>query len=428
MRHVLLLWRKDLLRRRRSPLGVIVMIAFPLIFAGMLAVVFGGDGDSGVPRAKILLENHDDGLAGRMLTSIMGSDEMRERVDVVLVGEEGRKMMDDGEASALFIIPAGLTDSLLRSEPVKLGLVRNPEQTILPEVAEQMAGVLVDVLDLATRLLHRQSEVIGIADLSVFDVMSLSEEDFSRFAVASRRVVEVVQQYVDGAPLALETVDLGKEEEETEESENDMPLSIAVFLTILPGVSCYSLFVIGDQTMRDVLVESTAGTLTRQLSAPISIAHVLAAKVLVSLTVGMVALAILTAMTAAVVPHGGVDILGFVLLAMALVISASGFSALIYGVSTTEQQGAAAASVIYLLMAFSGGSFVPLETMPAVVQQISPISPFYWATEGFKSLLLSGAGVADVAQSIAILGGLGVTLLAAGSFLLQRKVLKGNAL
>ena len=33
---VLLLFKKDLLRRLRSPLGVLAMIAFPLIFAGLL--------------------------------------------------------------------------------------------------------------------------------------------------------------------------------------------------------------------------------------------------------------------------------------------------------------------------------------------------------------------------------------------------------
>ena len=46
-RRVFLLLGKDLRRRRRSPLGVLVMLAFPLVFSGMLALAFGGDGDDG---------------------------------------------------------------------------------------------------------------------------------------------------------------------------------------------------------------------------------------------------------------------------------------------------------------------------------------------------------------------------------------------
>ena len=41
MQSIFLLVRKDLLRRRREPLGIVLMITFPLLLAGMLAVAFG---------------------------------------------------------------------------------------------------------------------------------------------------------------------------------------------------------------------------------------------------------------------------------------------------------------------------------------------------------------------------------------------------
>lgn len=425
MRKVLHLLRKDLIRRRRAPLGVVVMIAFPLIFATMLAVIFGTGGEgSGLPRAKILVEDRDGGLAGRLLLGAFTSDEMRDYVEVVQVGEEGRQMMDDGEASALLIVPEGMTEALLDGEPVTLQLVRNPEQVILPEIAEQITGVLADVLGLGTRLVHRQAEIMGIDDLSAVDLMDLSEEDFSRFAVAARRAGQVIQDLFEGPPLTYKVMELAKEDEEDEQDDEDTPLGLLIFLMILPGISSYSLFIIGDQTMRDILTEATAGTLSRQLSAPIDVGHVIAAKVLVSVMVGAVALVVLSAVAAFVVPRG-VDAAGFAVLALALLLSASGFSAFIYGAASTERQGSAAAGVLYLILAFAGGSFVNFEGLPAVVQKISPFSPFYWSTEGFKDLLLRDAGLVDVALHAAILGGLGLTLLAAGSWLLQRKVLKG---
>ena len=138
-----------------------------------------------------------------------------------------------------------------------------------------------------------------------------------------------------------------------------------------------------------------------------------------------VVLLILAAITA-FLADVAVDLPAFAILSLSLVLAVTGFAALIYGAARTENQGTTAAAVIYLTMAFSGGSFVPLNSMPAALRGIAPISPFYWGTSGFQSLLDEG-GLADVLQNVAILGGLGLALLVAGSFLLQRKVLRGEA-
>ena len=39
-----------------------------------------------------------------------------------------------------------------------------------------------------------------------------------------------------------------------------------MFLMVLPGISVFGLFVVGDLAMRDLLDETTAGTLRRQLA------------------------------------------------------------------------------------------------------------------------------------------------------------------
>ena len=41
MRRLLLLVSKDLKRKLRAPVGLVVLLAFPIVFAGMLALVFG---------------------------------------------------------------------------------------------------------------------------------------------------------------------------------------------------------------------------------------------------------------------------------------------------------------------------------------------------------------------------------------------------
>ena len=87
MRALLTMVRKDLLRKVRAPLGILVLLLFPVIFAVIIAVTFGR-GES-VPRVQLLVENHDGGFLGNALLSVLDSNEVAEYFDVEIVGEEG---------------------------------------------------------------------------------------------------------------------------------------------------------------------------------------------------------------------------------------------------------------------------------------------------------------------------------------------------
>ena len=41
---------------------------------------------------------------------------------------------------------------------------------------------------------------------------------------------------------------------------------------------------------------------------------------------------------------------------------------------------------------------MPVESLPEWVQPIAPISPVYWAMEGYRNAILDGGGVGDVAR------------------------------
>ena len=138
-----------------------------------------------------------------------------------------------------------------------------------------------------------------------------------------------------------------------------------------------------------------------------------------------IVLLILAAFAGVLAPEP-VDFAAFVLLSLAVVLAVTGFAAAIYGMVKTETQGGTISAVVYLAMAFGGGSFVPLDNLPAIVRGAAPLSPFYWGTRGFQDLL-TGGGLTEALGPVAVLGGLGLVLLAAGAFLLQRKVLRGEA-
>jgi len=425
---VLLLFRKDLLRRRRSPLGVLAMIAFPLVFAGMMALAFSGE--TALPRARLLLEDRDDGLVGGFVKQALAADQIAEFIELVEVGEEGRQMLEDDEASALLRVPEDATSRLLAGEDVELELVRNPAQSILPEIAEQVAATMADVMSILTRLVRRQVEVLDLPDLTELESFrDLTDQDFATISVALRHTFTEAGSFVAAPPIAFEQVTLGEEkrdEDEDEDEDEDGSQTGLIFLFVLPGISVYALFLIGDQMMRDLLEEGRLRTLQRQLSAPVTAGQILAAKVLLTGVVAAAVLLILAAI-AGFVARTPVDPAAFAALALALVLAVTGFAALIYGVARTDRQGATISALVYLVLAFGGGSFVPVDNMPAAMRAAAPFSPFYWGTRGFQDLVQNGAGLADVAGAVGVLGGLGLALLAAGSVLLKRKVLRGGA-
>ena len=433
-RRVLLLLFKDLRRHRRSPLGVLVMLAFPLVFSGMLALAFGGGGDDdGLPTIRLLYEDRDDGIVGGFVESFLGNEEVADLVELVPVGEEGAAMMEAGEASALLRVPEGASDALLSGESIAFELIRNPAQGILPEIAEQMAAILADAMNILTRVIEQQLDSAGLSlgdleSLDQLDFESLGDEDLLAIARTIRSTGEVAYRYLNEPPMELTVVDLGEPEEagDEEDSEDDSGPSqrAMVFLFILPGISVYSLFLIGDHMMRDLLTEDRLGTLRRQLTAPLGVGEVLASKLLLSLVVASGALLIL-ATIAGVISEQSVDPLGFVALALSLVLSVAGAAATIYGSVSTERQGATLSSLIYLVLAFGSGSFIPLDNLPSVMSRVATFSPFYWGTEGFKKLL-QGASLGEIQGMVLAMAVLGVGLLATGSVLLHRRILRGG--
>jgi ABC-2 type transport system permease protein len=178
--------------------------------------------------------------------------------------------------------------------------------------------------------------------------------------------------------------------------------------------------------MRDLLTEMSGGTLRRQLAGPIAPRTLLVAKALYTAVISSLALAVLAAV-GALVGRGGADPLGFLVLSLSLILAVTGAAATVYGFARTERLGATVASLVYLFLGMAGGSFLPLESLPASVRALSPLSPFYWGTQGFRKLIADGAGLSGILPNVAVLAGLGLLLLALGAAALSRTARRGMA-
>ena len=197
-------------------------------------------------------------------------------------------------------------------------------------------------------------------------------------------------------------------------------------MLVLPGISVWALFMLGDIAMRDILTESVAGTLRRQLSGPVHAWQLVLGKALYTAVLASISLVLLSAI-GWLASEGGIDLLGFAVLSLALVLAVTGFSATAYGLARTERQGATFAGIIMMVFAFLGGAFFQVESLPALAQRLAPLSPFYWGTQGYQELIRNGTGLSAILPNAGVLAGVGAVLLFAGAFLLERKLVRGAA-
>jgi ABC-type multidrug transport system permease subunit len=397
------------------------LLSFPLVFTSLLALTFGSGSQPRMPRVQLLIEDLDDSFASGALVSAVTSEQMARYFDVEQVGADGLQRIEQNKASALWRIPEGFQQDLIDGTPVKLELIRNPAQSILPEIAEQGLTVLTEVLSAAARVLEEPLD----------DLRPMLEQDSApgaeRVAAMTVKMYAVINR-AEGllAPpaIVLDTVQLEDEQGETPSGGGSS--TSLIFLMVLPGISVWGLFLVGDMAMRDVITESTRGTLHRQLCGPVRPGQLLVAKALFTASVSLISLVLLAGIGWGVAKQS-VDPAGFIVLSLALILAITGYAALVYGGVSTERQGATISGVLLLIFAFVGGSFIQIDDLPAVMRRFAPISPFYWGTTGYQTLIRDGGGLSDVLPNAGVLAALGVVLLAAGAALLQRRMRGGAA-
>lgn len=425
-RQVLLLVRKDLRRRLRSPLSTILVLVFPLVLAGILAMAFGA-GETEVPKVRLLLDDQDGGLAGMLVSQAFSSPQAAayfevQKVDEGTAGDDALAKLEKEEFSALLRLPPGLTDAILDGRAADLELVRNPAQSILPEVAEQITRVLADGLSAASYSLRGPlNELQPLLEGG----QGPSDQSVASVSVTVNQWITRSGKYVFPPAITLKPVQLEKAGAQPATTGGSGGTT-SVFLFVLPGLAVFSLFTLGDMVMRDLLGEGTRGTLRRVLAGPVTPGTVVAAKAATAAAVAIAGLLVLAAI-AGLVARRGMDFAAFALLSLALVAAVTGLASTIYGLARNERQGSTVGSVLYMVLAFAGGSFLPLDSLPGAMRAVSPLSLFYWGTEGYKSLLLDGGGLRDVLLHVGILAGSGLALLALGGALLRRRVLRGAA-
>ena len=167
-----------------------------------------------------------------------------------------------------------------------------------------------------------------------------------------------------------------------------------------------------------IVFERRIGSLERLMLAPISLPALLGGKMLGGIAFGLTVTSVVLAVALAVFGVAGVN---WLLLILALLLSASAFSAMGAFVSVAVREVFEAqtlANFIRFPMMFLGGVFVPLVAMPPSLQMVARLLPLTYTVEALRAAFSGGTwavalvDLAALAVFTVILFALAVRMLA----------------
>jgi ABC-type multidrug transport system permease subunit len=366
---------KDLRRHARDPLALVIWVGIPLLIGGLIATVMGGM-DKAPPVPFLLVADEDGGRVSWLLSRAFGQAETGKFLRVEEVQrEEGRARIDQGDASALLVIPAGFIEAVLREKPTTLLLVTNPSQHVLPQMVEESLGMLSDGVFYVHRLAG--PELRAMVQGPPPGQRMLTDQEVARLSMAMNKVAERLGKYL--FPPVIEV-------EAKLEDQPDAP-KVSITQLFLPGILIMALVFMAEGLSGDWWRERDQGTLRRAACTPASTMALLGGK--------MLAAASLMLGCSIIILVVGMLYLGITLTKLPLLVTWSVFSGLLFLLLlqflqlhlSSQRAASVLTNSIAMPLLFVGGSFFPFEVMPAWMATIGRWTPNGWVLAHVKDIL-----------------------------------------
>lgn len=386
MRFLLATAIKDLVRRRRDPVALLLWVGIPLAIGGLIFLAFGGD-DAG-PSGRLLVVDEDETILSGLLTGAYERGPLAEMVIVEQVErEEGRQRIEAGKASGLLIIPDGFGDAVLAAEPFEIELVRNPSQRIVPGIIEESLSLIVEGSFYAQELFEQPLETI-VATMPD-DSAGVPDSTIASVSVAFNQIIERTRPYLFPPLIELETAENAAEE-------------IDFARLFFPSMLFMALLFMAQGLSEDIWREREQGTLRRIIASPRPVPVFLAGKLVAGavlmagvVTVGLVVGRWVFGIDLLHLPAALVwaTIAGVLLLAIMVLVQLF---------ATSERAGNILTGAAIFPLAMLGGSFFPFELMPEWMASVGRYTPNGWALQRLNRLLDGELVIADLLQGATV--------------------------
>ncbi len=383
---------KDLIQMLRDWKAAFFLLIMPIAFTLLFGFMFGGaPGNQEDPRLPVGVLDRDGGQLPDFLKKTLNSSSAV-RAIVLDNDEEIDRMISNKDIVAAVIIPDGFSFALISSQNIKADVIADRADlaglTAYNEVRAAFAK-------LETALQTAQTS------LRIYETRGHLLDESARADYMETAVNSVLQAWAQ-PPLVVET----RQARLTEGDENQ---DSNAFAHSSPGMMA-QFAIAGLIGAAEVLViERKTRALSRLLTTSIRRSEILLGHYLAMFVLIFVQLLLLTVFGQLFL---GLDYYGAplatLLLSIATALAAASLGLLIGTLAKSEEQVIVYTLIPMFVLAGLGGAWVPLETTSVVVQRIGHLSPVAWIMDGYKGILIRGAGLNETLIPIAVLLGFAV--------------------
>src|SRR5690606_35558218 len=173
------------------------------------------------------------------------------------------------------------------------------------------------------------------------------------------------------------------------------------------GMAVFFLLFTAGLSVTSLLREREDGTLARLLAAPVAPAGILAGKLLATVLLGLVAMAVLVGASTVLLGASWGHPVGVAALVTGATLAATGLMTVVAGFARTAEQAGNAGAAISVVLGLFGGSFVPLSQL-GPLSAAAYLTPHRWFLQGLADLAGGDLSVVLV-PTAALLGFAAVT-------------------
>jgi ABC-2 type transport system permease protein len=404
---------KDLLilfkDRNNLVAAFLLPVVFIIVFLGVSGQsAAGGGGEE--KRTPLPVVNLDSGGATAdalitNLTAYAGVD-----ATVYPEAEAMARLRSASWSSSVLVIPANFTADLAAGRSATLRLVNNTLDRGENDAVMMAIEGVTQSMSLERQIVASLTQLAGMQQANAsFDpatsaelAIPLAQRQFAESR--DRPLVQVVQS---------QPTSLGQGEK----------VEVSGVQILVPGFAVLFIFLTAQITARSIYDEKKTGTFRRLLAAPLGKWPMLVGKLIPNFAVVLLQAVFLFAAGIFVMPLMGLDALrlgndipALVILVLALALCCTSLGVLIAAIARTEAQIGGISGLVLWVLAFLGGSFIPLFLINESMATIGQVTPHYWAVTGFYDLLTRGQGLASILDSLAALLAFSVAFFLIGAW------------
>ena len=385
---VLAIAQANLVRTLRDRRGLFFLLVLPMVLIIVLGLIYGGSGTG-----RVGVVDADATALSRELVAGIGTARAPVLVRTYPTAADLRDAVERGYVELGIVIPAGYGAALQSGGTARIQYVA--QAMTLPAAVAPAVDEAIAAQDGLVRAARFASETNHVS----FDV-ALSAARAAQASVAG--VSTTVESVGDTSPQPSGFT-LGAQSQ----------LLLFMFLTSLTAAT-------------QLIVSRELGVSRRMFGTPTSARMIILGEALGRFLVSFLQGLFIVGASWLLFGVDWVDPLATGALVLAFALVATGAAMLIGSIASNTHQAGSIGPALGMLLGLLGGTMVPPEIFPPVMQTLSHLTPHAWALDGFRQLSLRGGGLAAVLPDVAVLLGFAAVLLVISATRFRRALVGGS--